>query len=91
MKEKALKFIKGRGYEATHSYFDNDAAGEKINEYFKENLTGLTTTPQNEQYAGFITAVEALDFYHILKPHSQKNIKWHSVILKKAIVAAVII
>jgi hypothetical protein len=53
MKEKALKFIKGRGYEAVHTYFDNDAAGEKINEYFKENLTGMAVTPQNEKYAGF--------------------------------------
>lgn len=52
MKAKAVEFINAGNYQDIHTYFDNDTAGEKLQEYFKEILGDKNIRTFNYLYSG---------------------------------------
>jgi hypothetical protein len=66
LKQKAISFIKAKGYEVLYTYFDNDKAGSGAANAFKEQLPAMTIKPQNYLYLPFN------DFNDYLKDHIKK-------------------
>lgn len=53
LKKQALEVIKAGNYQQVHTYFDNDPAGEKALEFFRQELPGREIISHNSQYAGY--------------------------------------
>lgn len=68
LKQKAIAFIKVKGYEVLHTYFDNDKAGSRAANAFKEELPTVIIKPQNYLYLPFN------DFNDFLKDAVKKQI-----------------
>ncbi len=52
LRKRGLDFIKSGDYKEVFTFFDNDAAGEKTTDFFKQEL-GRKVNPQNHLYKNF--------------------------------------
>lgn len=70
LKRNAIGYIKTKGYEVLHTYFDNDKAGSGAANTFKEGLPTVVIKPQNYLYIpynDFNDYLQAIDKKELIK------------------------